>query len=82
MIQMKDRSIRPKLLPNKVTSTFHQHFTIRRTKKTIGDGLSVEFIAAVEYGRSALRILFPNKDENYEGETITNQFETTGFRVV
>ncbi len=51
----------------------------RRYEKKVGNNLSVEFIEAIEYNRKLLRVVFPNKDGNYEGEVFSAQFEYTGI---
>ncbi|QIH33465.1 DUF4262 domain-containing protein [Sphingobacterium sp. DR205] len=51
----------------------------RQYEKIIGNNLTVEFIEAMECNRKLLRIVFPNKDGNYEGEVFSAQFEYTGI---
>ncbi|WP_433863854.1 DUF4262 domain-containing protein [Sphingobacterium thalpophilum] len=51
----------------------------RQYEKIIGNNLNVEFIEAMECNRKLLRIVFPNKDGNYDGEVFSSQFEYTGI---
>jgi len=51
----------------------------KKYNEIIGGGLSVEFIHAMECGRKVLRIIFPDKNGNYEGAVFQDQFERTGL---
>ena len=49
----------------------------RKYGSIIAGNLNVEFIDAMEFDRPVFRIVFPNKEGNYEGEMFTCQFEKT-----
>ena len=57
--------------------TGKQFQTAVKYDKIIGGGFKLEFINATECNRKVLRIVFPNRDGNYEGEIFGHQFNQT-----